>query len=568
MSPLHKRMSPLAMLLVGLALAGCATRPAPALVEVSLAALNDFHGYLQPSPFTAQDAAGEKIALKAGGVEALSGVLAELRRQDPQLLFVGVGDMIGGSPPLSSMWADEPSLTALKMLGMNLSTVGNHELDQGIGELERQIAGGCDSPRPEKACQFDGRYTGSGFAYLSANLEDTAGQPVLPAYRIEQAHGARIAFVGAVLEDVASVVTRQGMAGLSATDEADAINAQVPALLAQNVDAIVAVVHQGGTTPEAFDKQDCSQLSGDVVDIARRLDPHIKVLLSAHTHQGYLCKVGDVLVAQGASYGRLVTHLTLDVDTREHRLRAVRARNLLVDPARYPGEPAVTAFVRRVEARSQALLGRPVARLAASEVPVAVDANGESPMGGLIADAQLAATAALGAQVALMNRGGVRAGLTSGAGGWVDYGQLAAVQPFNNTLVILTLSGEQLYRLLEQQWQSTGFNPLQPSSTFTYAWVDEAKNARHVAPGSLRIDGQPVRADALYKITVNSFMADGGDNFTVLAQAGKRLDTGLNDLEALILYLQGRDRAGIPAGQARAGQRIQKVRASLAGSDQ
>jgi len=388
-------MRPLSLLLAALLLAGCEKATAP--VEVNVAAINDFHGNLLSNPFSYQDAAAEGgvVKLKAGGIGALSGLVAQLRQQDPELLLIGAGDMIGGSPPISSMWADEPTLDALDLIGLKFTAVGNHELDQGKTELLRQIAGGCESTRPDKACQFDKAYKGTSFPYISANLMDRqTGKPVFQAYRIEQAHGAKIAFVGATLKDVAAYVSAKSMDGLYTVDEADAINALLPELKEQKVDAIVVVIHQGGETPERFDQPDCKQLGGDVVDVVKRLDPLIKVVVSAHTHQGYLCRVGDKLVTQGASFGRLMTHLTLTIDTRKHQLLDVKAENLVVDPQRYSATPEIAALQKEVETRSQAQLGQPLARLGARQVDRKTNASGESAMGDLIADAQLAATRA------------------------------------------------------------------------------------------------------------------------------------------------------------------------------
>lgn len=565
-------MRPLSLLLAALLLAGCEKAAAP--VEVNVAAINDFHGNLLSNPFSYKDPAveGGMVKLKAGGIGALSGLVAQLRQQDSELLLIGAGDMIGGSPPISSMWADEPTLDALDLMGLKFTAVGNHELDQGKAELLRQIKGGCESTRPDKACQFDKAYKGTTFPYISANLMDKeTGKPLFQPYRIERAHGAKIAFVGATLKNVAAYVSAKSMNGLYTVDEADAINALLPELKKQDVDAIVVVIHQGGETPERFDQQDCSQLGGDVVDVVKRLDPQIKVVVSAHTHQGYLCRVGDKLVTQGASFGRLMTHLTLKIDTDKHQLLDVKAENLVVDPQRYAPTEEIAALQRQVENRSQAQLGEPLARLGARQVQRETNDAGESAMGDLIADAQLAATRALGAQVALMNLGGMRMDLALEEGqDKVNYGQVAGVQPFNNTLNIMTLSGAQLRELLEQQWQtgSMGFYPLQPSASLSYRWDAARPKGQHVIAESLMIDGQPVKPEQTYRVTVNSFLADGGDNFTVLAQASERLDTGLNDLEALIVYLQGRDQAGQPAGLAEAEQRIQKVGESLAGSDQ
>jgi 5'-nucleotidase len=556
-----------------LALGGCASEPAQP-VEINLIALNDLHGYLQASPFSYVTADGESVTLKAGGVSAISGLLTELRERDPHLLLVSAGDMIGGSPPMSAMWADEPTLEALNLMGMKFSVVGNHELDHGKAELLRQVQGGCDSSRPDKACQFQADYRGTRFPYLAANLQDTdSGKLLFAPYHIEEVRGVKIGFVGALLADVGSVVGVDGMRGLRASDEAEAINAQLPELRRQGVDVVVAVVHQGGVTREAFDKQDCSELEGDVVDVAKRLDPSIRVLITGHTHQGYLCKIGGMLVTQGSSFGRLLTHLTLKVDPASGELLDVRAENLVVDPQRYTrAAPEVIALQRSVEERSQALLERPVARLGVSRISTAINAAGESPMGSLIADAQLAATRALGAQVAFMNRGGIRAGLTLEPGqSMVNFGQVASVQPFNNGLTVLSLTGAQLRELLEQQWKGAGldgFNPLQPSASLAYSWDPARPLGQRVVVQSLRVDGQPVQPERTYRVTVNSFMADGGDNFSELTRATERLDTGLNDLDALMAYLKARDLAGDPVGRSEPDGRITRLDQGLAGGAQ
>lgn len=490
-----------------------------------------------------------------------------MRKQDPELLLIGAGDMIGGSPPISSMWADEPTLQAFNLLGLKFSALGNHELDQGKAELLRQVHGGCASVRPDQACQFQKDYAGTRFPYLAANLMDSStGKPLLPSYVVEEAHGAKIAFVGALLRTVSRYVSSASMEGLYAIDEADAINALLPELREQGVDAVVAVIHQGGQTPESFSKPNCSQLSGDIVEVARRLDPAIKVVVSAHTHQGYLCQVGDKYITQGASYGRILTHLTLTVDPVAHRLLGVKAQNIVVDPKIYTPLPEIAALQAEVAARSQGQLDRPVARIAAQQVKRTLNQAGESAMGDLVADAHLAATKSLGAQVAFTNVGGLRADLVLEPGQeMLNYGQLASVQPFNNTLNILTLTGAQLRALLEQQWQddALGFYPLQPSASLSYRWDAEKPMGQRIIASSLRIDGEPVRANRRYRVSVNSFMAGGGDKFTVFTLASEQLDTGINDLQALIDYLKAQDRAGKPAGAAAPQRRIQRVGTAL-----
>ncbi|MGY4490727.1 bifunctional metallophosphatase/5'-nucleotidase [Pseudomonas sp. TE3610] len=537
---------------LALALSGCVSAP-PKPVAVNIVAINDLHGYLQANRYAYKDGNGQVQRVEAGGIATLGGMLDQLRAQDPQLLFIGAGDLVGASPPLSAMWADEPTLLALRGMGLKFSTIGNHELDNGKAEFLRQMSGGCQSPRPDKACQFQANFPGGGFPYLAANLIDTdTGRPLLPAYRIETVHGVKVAFVGAVLRDVAKVVSAKGMQGLKATDEADAVNAVIPELKAQGVNAIVAVVHQGGDTPEPYDKADCSHLQGDIVDVAQRLDPAVDVLISAHSHQGYLCKVGKLLVTQGSSYGHLLTHLTLEVTPGTHQVTAIQAQNLLADPAKYPPDAKMAALQQAVEARSNTVLLRPVGTPGAPKITAAADINGESPLGDLITDAQLAMTRKLGAQIAFTNQGGIRNQLILSPGQTqLTYAQVASVQPFNNTLVLMSLTGAQLQQLLNQQWQADDFNPLQVSHGFSYRWDHTRQSGDKVVPGSLMLDGKPVQASKSYRVVMNSFLADGGDRFGVFKQGTQRVDTRLIDLDALLGYLQQTPGAGATTSAGR-----------------
>ncbi|MGC5702510.1 bifunctional metallophosphatase/5'-nucleotidase [Pseudomonas sp. NFXW11] len=546
-------------------LAGCSSLPRePQPVAVNIVAINDLHGYLQANPFGYKDpqAPGGVRKLQAGGIATLGGMLNQLRQQDPQLLFIGAGDLVGGSPPLSAMWADEPTLDALRQMGMKLSAIGNHELDNGKAEFLRQLNGGCQSSRPDKACQFRPNFPGSGFPYLAANIMDSdTGQPLLPAYRIEEVHGVKVAFVGAVLRDVASVVSAKGMRGLQVADEAESINRLIPELKAQGANAIVAVVHQGGATPEPFDKQDCSQLGGDIVDVAKRLDPAVDVLISAHSHQGYLCKVGPLLVTQGNSYGHLLTHLTLQVTPGQHRVTAIQALNLVADPARYPQDPALARLQQEVEARSNQVLQQPVAAIGAASITRREDPAGEMPLGDLIADAHLAGGQAHGAQIAFMNNGGIRSDLTLEPGQTrLNYGQLATLQPFNNNLVAFDLNGRQIEQVLNQQWKAADdANILQVSQGFSYRWDALRPLDSRVVPGSVRLNGQPLRADANYRLVMNGFLADGGDRFSLFKSGVNRADLGVSDLDATLHYLKAQEQQGKPAGSATSAGRIQRL---------
>ncbi|MBJ9975514.1 bifunctional metallophosphatase/5'-nucleotidase [Pseudomonas sp. S75] len=542
------------------AVAACSQTPSVATsepVDINIVAINDLHGYLQADPWRYKDATGAEHTLAVGGIATLGGMLDQLRAKDPQLLFVGNGDLIGGSPPLSAMWADEPTLEALRDMGLLFSTVGNHELDNGKAELLRQINGGCQSNRPQKACRFRPDFAGGGFPYIAANLVDTdTGKPLFAAYRIEQRHGVKIAFVGAVLRDVAQVVSAKGMQGLQASDEAQAINRVIPELKAQGVNAIVAMVHQGGSTPEAFDQADCSQLSGDIVEVAQRLDPAVDALLTAHTHQGYLCKVGKLSVSQGGSYGHLLTQLTLRVTPGRHEVTEVTARNLLADPKAYPQNARLAALQQQVQTRSDAVLQQPAGRIAVPRVSGHQEPSGESPLGDLIADSQLAMTRQWGAQIAFMNVGGIRANLEQPAGKDLTYAQVASVQPFGNTLVLMDLTGEQLLALLNQQFGPDDSNVLQVSQGLSYAWDSQRPVDSRVVPGSVRLNGKALDRRKRYRIVANSFLAAGAERFSMFKQGTQVVDSRLVDVDAMLAYLRRAEQTGTPVGTTRSAGRI------------
>ena len=354
----HFLRTPVAAAALILILSGCSNlAPAPSgPIEVNLVALNDFHGNLDRSKFTYTSAADtERKTVQAGGIDTLSGALTAWRREDAQLIFVGNGDLVGASPAMSALWADEPSIVAMNMLGMRASSVGNHEFDQGKAELLRQQRGGCESSRADKACKFTPDFKGASYTYMAANVIDTqTGKSLLPAYRIEEAHGVKVGLIGAVLKDTPSVVTAAGIAGLQFGDEADAINATLPQLRAQGVGVFVVLLHQGGETKEAVDQPDCSHLKGEVVDVVKRLDPAIQLVISGHSHQGYLCRVDGRLVTQAQMGGHMLTRIKLKVDPVKNALIDASAQNVVMLPGMYEPDPAVAAYLASVKQRSAA----------------------------------------------------------------------------------------------------------------------------------------------------------------------------------------------------------------------
>ncbi len=543
-------------------LAGCASTGAESTTEINLVALNDLHGNLEATKFT-YTGTGDKEprTVLAGGIDNVAGALQAWRREDPALLLVGAGDMIGASPALSAMWADEPTIHALDMLGLSFTSVGNHEFDQGRVELLRQQKGGCASPRADKACQYEANYRGAKFDYLAANVIDAnTRRPILPAYRIADIKGIKVAFIGTVLKDTADVVASAGIAGLQFIDEADAVNRLLPELRKQGVNTFVVLIHQGGRTEAPYDQQYCSDLKGEIADVVTRFDPAIRLVISGHSHKGYLCKVDGRLVTQAQMGGHMVSRIKLMVDRQTGNVVDVSARNVIIEPGDYAPEPKVAAFLAQVRERSNRELGKPVAHIATPAVTRERNGTDESALGNLVADATLLAGRPYGAQIAFMNTGGIRQDLESGEGRLVTKGQAQAVLPFGNTLVVMNLTGAQIRGLLEQQWVGDKVNSrgaLQVSEGFTYKYdVRKPEGARAF---DIMLNGVPLDDTSSYRVAANNFIAEGGDAFPMFREGTNRVDTAVRDIDSLNDYLVRREQEFKPAGAALAEPRIRRV---------
>ena len=518
--------------------AGCAAPPAGPLppVQLRVLAINDFHGHLRPPAdglrLPDANAPGRSVTVPAGGAETLAGAVAELARGHRHHILVAAGDLVGASPLLSALFRDEPTIESLGLMGLALSAVGNHEFDHGAAELLRLQRGGCAA---EGGCRGPQPFRGAAFQYLAASTVDaTTGRTLLPAYAVRHYDGIPVAFVGLTLKDTPNIVVPSGVAGLRFRDEAETVNTLVPRLRAQGIEAIVLLIHEGGYP--AGGPNECPAISGPIVRIVEKLDPAVDLVISGHTHRAYVCRIAGRTVTSAESFGRMLSAIDLTLDRATRDIVAVRAENHVVAPT-FAKDPRQTALIEAYERLAAPLAQRVVARIAG---PLARDAapSGESPLGRLIADAQLAATREAGAQVALMNPGGIRQPLAPAADGSVRYEQLFAVQPFRNALVTMTLSGAQLVQLLEQQWLGQPFaRVLQVSRGFGYAWDATQPPGRRVVPGSLRLHGRPVAPEESLRVTVNSYLAEGGDRFAVLAE-GRDRRSGAMDLDALEAWLQ------------------------------
>ncbi|WP_135227924.1 bifunctional metallophosphatase/5'-nucleotidase [Deinococcus fonticola] len=547
----------LALIGLSLTLSGC-TMLGPATTDITVIGLNDFHGNLEPTSFAGVMVPDPKdpskqVRLTTGGIEVIGGYLDAERAKQKNLVFVGAGDLIGASPITSSLLRDEPSTIALSKLGMKYSSLGNHEFDQGLKELQRMQNGGCDSNDMSKACKFMNPYPGATFKWLGANVVDkTTGKPVFPAYQIETVNGAKIAFIGAVTKTTPTIVSPEGVASLNFLDEAESVNRYVPELKAQGVDAIIMLIHEGGVSKDGFDKPACGTLTGPIADIVNKLDPRVDAVISGHTHQGYNCVVNGRTVIQGDFYGHLLQRLDMTIDRQQHKVTSIRAANVVMDPRSTARNADMTALVTRARQLTDAVKQTPIGTLASASVSRTNNDAGESALGDLIADSQLAATKDKGAVIAFMNPGGVRADLNATApNNTATFGDLYAVQPFGNTLVVMDLTGAQIKTLLEQQFDnpSAGQNRiLQVSQGFTYSYDSTAPKGSKVDPASIKLDGQTLDPAQTYRVTMNSFLATGGDNFAAFKDGVNVLQLpNLVDVEAFSTYLKAN--AGLAGGK-------------------
>ena len=517
-------------------LAACATPPPAGPVAVKILAINDFHGNLKPplGGIRIQDPADrtKTVNVPAGGAEHLATAVAQLRAQNPNHVFVAAGDLIGATPLLSALFRDEPTVESLGAMGLEASAVGNHEFDKGATELLRLQRGGCGS----EGCKGPQPFTGAKFQYLAAStVDEKTGRTLLPAYHVKRFQGIPVAFIGLTLKDTPTIVVPSGVAGLRFRDEAETVNELVPQLRAQGIEAIVLLIHEGGVP--TGDYNECPGISGPIVDIVKKLDKAVDLVISGHTHRAYNCRIDGRLVTSGDKYGTLVTQIDVTLDPKTRDITGARADNVIVRTDRFAKDPVQTKLIEVYEKLVVPLARRPVGTVGGAFARDAAP-NGETPLGQLIADAQLAATKDAGAQVALMNPGGIRAALAKPADGQVRYEELFAVQPFYNNLVTLTLTGAQLAQLLEQQWAGQPMpRLLQVSRGFAYTWDAARPVGQRVVPGSLRLNGQPIEPGAAVRVTVNGFLAAGGDNFSVLKQ-GRDVRTGMMDIDALEAWLK------------------------------
>jgi 5'-nucleotidase len=543
---------------VALVLAAAVLPAQAATVNVRVVAFNDFHGTLQ-SP-------GAFSGVPSGGVDALAAYVTGIKAANPNTVVVSAGDIVGASPLISAFFHDEGTIETMNRLGLEFNAVGNHEFDEGRTELLRLQNGGCH-PADANSCKglsvgTPVPFEGARFKFLSANVTDTAsGKTLFAPYGIKQFGNLRIGFIGLTLKDTPTIVTPAGVAGLTFGDEIEAVNALVPKLRARGVEAIVVLIHQGGFQGSAAPNfiNDCSAaLQNDIASpiraIVRGLDDAVDLVVSGHTHTGYNCLLPNsagrnIRVTQASSFGRVLTDITLSIDTASGNVISTSANNVIVNRSAVTPNATIAGIVDGYSNLVSPLANAVVGSIAAA-VPNSANAAGEMLAGQMIADAQLAATAPPqfgGAVVAFMNAGGVRnPGFTAASYPHdVTYAEAFTVQPFGNSLVTITVTGQQIRDVLEQQFVGclgqTVQRIMQVSAALQYSWSASGTCGTRIVNATLNgaplvVNGVVVNPTQTYRVTINNFMATGGDGFAVFT-AGTNALGGAQDLDALIAYL-------------------------------
>ncbi|MFF8836453.1 bifunctional metallophosphatase/5'-nucleotidase [Streptomyces sp. NPDC015130] len=557
------------------------------MVDVQLLSFNDLHGTLEPPAGSSgqvtrikEDGTTEKI--DAGGVEYLATHLRQAREGNRYSVTAAAGDLIGGSPLLSGLFHDEPTIAALNKLDLDVTSVGNHEFDEGAVELARMQDGGC---HPTAGCFVEGKtFRGADFPYLAANVtKEKTGKPILDPYFIWEKDGVRIGFIGVTLEGTPNIVTAEGVKGLKFGDEVETINKYTKILERKGVKSIVALIHEGGMPASSGYNYNCDGngdgegegVSGAIVDIAKNVSPQVDAMVTGHTHQAYVCSIPDPagkprLVTSASSFGKLYTDTTLTYDRRTKDIvrTAVDSANHVVsrDVAKAPD---MTKLITDWNSLAAPIANRPQGWIAA-------DINGrgstayEKPLGDVIADAQLAGLAPAdkgGAQLALMNPGGIRADLVwaesaaKEGNGVVTYGESFTVQPFTNMMNVVDLTGANVISALKQQVSGSNLNAvkiLQVSKGLTYTLDMTKTGADRVVDGTIKLNGEPIDPAKTYRVAMNEFLAGGGDGFPALATGTNKL-VGASDLDLFNAYLAANSTAAAPL-QVPAADRITVVK--------
>jgi len=503
-------------------------------VDMNLFTVNDFHGRIEQ-------------AGTAAGIARLASAVDHFRAQNPNTVFAAAGDMIGASTFTSFIQDDVPTIEALNAAGLDVSSVGNHEFDKGFDDLTDRVMPLAD------------------FEYLGANIyhKDT-GEVALPEYWTAKFQGVTIGFVGAVTDELPSLVSPSGIEDITVGSPVEAANRVADQLSDGKkgngeADIVVMLVHEGAATTSVESATDPNSRFGQIVLNA---NDNIDAIVSGHTHLAYNHVIDGRPVISSGQYGERFSNMEISYDRATKSITKMENTvytmatafdaNNNVTAWLYEPDPEIVPIVTEateianelgnvVIGDTSAALNRAQRPGVVNGVPTLVEnRGGESTLGNLVADVQLWALEADGTRsvdITFMNPGGLRADIDAGS---TTYREVANVQSFANTLVTLDLTGAQVKAILEEQWQPSGasrpFLKLGVNEALSYTYDPTAAQGSRIT--EILLDGVPLDPAATYTVGANSFLASGGDNFVTFRQGVNKADSGKIDLEAMVDYFE------------------------------
>jgi 5'-nucleotidase len=475
-------------------------------IQVQLLGINDLHGQINVT----RNVGGKP----AGRADYLAAYLKQREAENKNTLLVQAGDMVGASPPASALLQDEPAIEILNKLGFDIGTVGNHEFDEGVKELLRLVNGGTH--------EETGNFAGADFPWVAANVIDQkTGESILPPYKILKVNGMEIGFIGVVTTETPTIVVPSGVAGLTFSDEVEAINRNVAELKKQGVRSIVVLAHNPGTSGVKGENP-----SGMLVDIANKIDDEVDIIFGGHNHAYMNTTIDNKLVVQSYSYGTAFSDVDIEIDPKTKDIVTKRAEIITTFHEGVEPDPTIAKMVANYESTVEPIVNRVIGSTSVNLTALRNE-NGESILGDLIADAQ---RESLNTDIAFMNPGGIRADINPGD---ITWGEIYTVQPFNNDMVKMTMTGQQIREVLNQQWGAK--TTMLQISGFTYTWDENAPIGQKVV-NILLPDGTQMDPNKSYTVAANIFLSGGGDGFTVFTKAQNKA-VGPVDLDVLVDFI-------------------------------
>jgi 5'-nucleotidase len=478
----------------------------PAYKQIQLLSIHDLHGQLNVT----RRVDGRPV----GRVDYLASYLKQRKANQKHTLLIHTGDMVGASPPISALLQDEPTIEILNKMKFDIGTVGNHEFDEGIDELQRLMKGGTH----EKT----GEFRGANFPWVAANVVDKSGKPVFPPYEIVNINGMPIAFIGVTYSETPTIVEPNGVEGIKFIDEVEAINQYIPEIKKQGVRSVIVLAHNPGSSGVNGENA-----TGELVDIAKGVDDEVDIIFGAHNHAYMNAMVDNKLLVQSYSYGTAFSDVDIEIDPSTKDIVTKRAEIITTFQDEIRPDPEISQMLKDYETVVEPIVNEKIGSTKMNLTSLRND-SGESVMGNIVADAQ---RKAMGTDFAFMNPGGIRADIDKGE---ITWEQVYIVQPFNNDLVKMRMTGKQIREVLNQQWGPT--TTMLQISGFTYTW-DGRKPDNQKVISILLPDGTEMDDNQTYTVTANSFLAGGGDGFTAFTKAQHK-EIGPVDLDALVDYIR------------------------------